>query len=173
MTLHMRDLFDRPAEAVAVTRLTSTIPGEAPSSRSPGADETLTSRVSSLEPPAALAGCGSEEAARGISAASGAASSLSFSAGIAAAEHALLIECCRKLMTLAVAPDLDAPARRRVLSGIKRAWKREISAALHPKLASMFLSAEAIIDGRANRAHAIVEFADWLGCAPKAIGGAA
>lgn len=86
-------------------------------------------------------------------------------------ERALLIECCSKFMSLTVRQDLDPAGRRDALALAKDAWKAEVPQHLHPKVASMFLSADNIIRGKAVRENAIAEFAHFLDCKPQEIGG--
>lgn len=89
------------------------------------------------------------------------------------ADRKLFIECAYKLFDITVRDDLDGPAKRGVLASAKDHWKEAIRAELHPKLASIFLSADSIITGKnTNRAGAIREVAGWLECAPAEIGGA-
>lgn len=90
------------------------------------------------------------------------------------ADRALFMECAAKLFAITVQDDLDGPAKRGVLVSAKDTWKEAIRPELHPKLASIFLSADSIITGKnSNRAGAIREVAGWLECAPEEIGGAA
>jgi hypothetical protein len=89
-------------------------------------------------------------------------------------ERALLIECCAKFMSITTDDALEKSSKRGVLEQAKNAWKAEIDARLHPKIASFFLAADAIIAGKQkNREGAIKEFAGWLECEPHEIGGAA
>lgn len=88
------------------------------------------------------------------------------------ADRSQFMECAAKLFAITVQNDLDGPGKRGVLETSKNDWKREIRPELHPKLASIFLSADAIITGKTkDRAGAIREVAGWLECAPEEIGG--
>jgi len=86
-------------------------------------------------------------------------------------DRALLIECCAKFMDITVRDELEPVAKRKVLEQAKDAWKKELRVEMHPKLAGMFMSADAIIRGKANRSTAINEFAGWLDCTPAELGG--
>lgn len=88
------------------------------------------------------------------------------------ADRSQFMECAAKLFAITVQNDLDGPAKRGVLSTAKDQWKDVIRTELHPKLASIFLSADAIITGKnKDRAGAIREVAGWLECAPEELGG--
>lgn len=91
---------------------------------------------------------------------------------LSAKDRRELIECCAKLMFIAVDPDLATPnSKRGVLETSKNAWKAKLRPELHDHLKSFFLSADAVIKGEADRAAAIAEFAFMLECAPEEIGG--
>lgn len=94
------------------------------------------------------------------------------SSNLAAEDRRDLMECCAKLMFIAVDPDLATPnSKRGVLETSKNAWKAKLRPELHEHLKSFFLSADAVIKGEADRAAAISEFAFLLECAPEEIGG--
>lgn len=127
----------------------------APSGRSPDSDETAP--VSSQED-------GGEVSPPSASSPS--------SSNLTDADRVLFIECAFKLFAITIQEDLDGPAKRRVLEGAKNDWKLKILAEHHPKLASIFLSADSIITGKnKDRAGAIREVAGWLECAPEEVGG--
>lgn len=89
------------------------------------------------------------------------------------ADRVQFMECAAKMFAITVQEDLDGPGKRGVLALAKDDWKEVIRPELHPKLASIFLSADSIITGKnTNRAGAIREVAGWLECAPEEIGGA-
>lgn len=94
------------------------------------------------------------------------------SSNLTAEDRRDLMECCAKLMFIAVDPDLATPnSKRGVLETSKNAWKAKLRPELHDHLKSFFLSADAVIKGEADRAAAISEFAFLLECAPEEIGG--
>lgn len=94
------------------------------------------------------------------------------SSNLTAEDRRDLMECCAKLMFIAVDPDLATPnSKRGVLETSKNAWKAKLRPELHEHLKSFFLSADAVIKGEADRAAAISEFAHMLECAPEDIGG--
>lgn len=94
------------------------------------------------------------------------------SSNLTAEDRRDLMECCAKLMFIAVDPDLATPnSKRGVLETSKNAWKAKLRPELHEHLKSFFLSADAVIKGEADRAAAISEFAFLLQCAPEEIGG--
>lgn len=87
-------------------------------------------------------------------------------------DRSLLIECFAKFMDLTVREDLDAKGKRGALEAAKNAWKVELRQELHPNLAGMFLSADAIITGKQpNRLSVIKEYAHFLDCSIEEIGG--
>lgn len=104
--------------------------------------------------------------------ASPSASSPSSQIELTDSDRAKLMECAWKFFAITIRDDLDAPAKRRTLETSKNDWKMVLRQEIHPKLASIFLSAGSIITGKnKDRAGAIREVANWLECAPAEIGG--
>ena len=94
------------------------------------------------------------------------------SSDLTVADRALFMECAAKLFAITERTDIDGPAKRGVLASAKDNWKESIRPEHHPKLASIFLSADSIITGKnKDRAGAIREVANWLECVPEELGG--
>lgn len=89
------------------------------------------------------------------------------------ADRLQLIECGRKFFAIPLDTALTAEQQRGVLETAKDTWKDQLPPALHDYVKSFFVSADAVIRGKADRAMAIDEFAGLLGCSINDLGGAA
>lgn len=84
-------------------------------------------------------------------------------------DREMMIECCRKLMSIPALEGLDAPAKRRALVVAKDEWKDTLRPELHDQLKAIFLSVDAQIKADAEVFHqlresALAHFAEMLGC---------
>jgi hypothetical protein len=74
-----------------------------------------------------------------------------------------LVECCRKLLALAIDESIQPLGRRQALASVKDDWKARLPEADHDKLRSIFQSADAIIKGDTDFGAAVSFFSDALG----------
>lgn len=79
----------------------------------------------------------------------------------------MLVECCRKLMNIAIDDQFDKPTRRGLLIDAKDAWKEILKDADQDMLKAFFMSADQVIKGNANYMTVIQHYAEMLGVTEK------
>lgn len=82
----------------------------------------------------------------------------------------LLVECCRKLMNIAIDDQFDKPTRRGLLVDAKDAWKEILKDADQDMLRAFFMSADQVIKGNANYMTVIAHYAEMLETTEKELG---
>lgn len=99
------------------------------------------------------------------------AASVPASPSLSRTDRTDLKDCARQFFGLTSDPALEPKVQRGLLEQSKDKWKAHLPAELHEHVKSLFLSADAVIKGDADRSAALSEVCGWLECEPEEIGG--